>query len=97
MVYLSIVCRNKHFLKEKFSRGAIDGCHHRSCIRNLATSEELVTERASQRIWMTLIRDSESEALKDRELTTLSRSSSMLSGLVFRDMSATAVLKSLAQ
>lgn len=84
----------KHcFLRTNLPLAFFDGRDRFSCIRKLGSFGEPSTKWASRTISITLITARSSRILMDHELLKLSSPANVLSKLVPRDLSFTAILK----
>lgn len=84
----------EYFLKNIFLLAVSGGRNRHFCVQKLAMSGQRGIEWALERTWITPIKVPDSDGLTDHEFLKLSSSASTLLGLVLRDTTITAVVKS---
>lgn len=85
------------FLKKEFELAIVDGRRRRFGFQKLAYSGEQGAEWASQPIRVTVIEAPALQFFNGHEILKLSRSAKVMSGLLLRDTSLMAVIKSIVQ
>lgn len=88
---------NEHFLKTGLFFAIVDGRHHLSCVRELASLGRLGTEQASRRLRLKATTAPGSKHFTHFELLRLSSFTSVLSEFVLQNLSSTEVLKSMLE